>query len=270
MRGEQELIRAEVEKSGLTYWDLKKLLAIEGQPAYGEQADEYDHQAHEVNKAFRIMRPRKQRSQRITLADQGLIWRLHEGLGHMSRTGVSQGVRLGLWKHVPDHITAAMVDDVMGEEACVFCAMHKGRQGPVPQGLGTFIKVIAYRLSMDRKGPYKIMTVYGCKWVIEFIDCATDLVMPVLARSGDGEAIIEAIAWVALYMLQHGHVVKEILTDKGSAEGSDEVVREAARMGIRIQPTAAEAQRGNQVEGHPRRGVEDRSRRPDPGAVWRC
>jgi hypothetical protein len=182
------------------------------------------------------MRPKKTREERISVKEQEIIWQLHEGLGHMSRTGISTSIRKGLWRNVPECITAAKVDAVMSEAGCAYCAMYKRRQSAIPQGLGTFTNVIAYRLSMDRKGPYKIGTIYGCKWVVIFICCASGLVMPVLARSGDGDAILEAISWVALYMLTHGHVVKEILTDKGSAEGSEEVVREAAQMGIRMQP----------------------------------
>jgi hypothetical protein len=102
--------------------------------------------------------------------------------------------------------------------------MHKGETGTSTAGLGVHQGDCTQ--IVDGRAHYKITTVYGCKWVIEFIGVLQTLVIPVLARSGDGEAIIEAIAWVALYMLQHGHVVKEILTNKGSAEGSDEVVRE--------------------------------------------
>ena len=178
-----------------------------------------------------------------------IVRHLHcNGFHHMPYSTIADGLRDPVkYDGVPEWLTPALVEAVARKNPCLACRLarqrnlHRSGSGVSPVEIGAF-------LSVDFEGPFTPTTAYGCNGYFLFVCLATGYLIVILTTSKD--ALSKATEKVVKFFQQHGHTVRNIRTDYGSYERSQEFDDCAARFNFTISSAEPSAQERNPVERH--------------------
>lgn len=177
---------------------------------------------------------------------KGIKW-IHESLNHMPYSTMANNVRFGIWKNIPEWMTASFIDAVAAKDAdCVPCAVTKWNRLPKAVGSGISQLVIGNSLSFDYV-QCKPTSYYGYNGMFIWECLATGLVS-IIGATDKSDSLVTATESVIQFYSQHGWKVKSARCDSGSVEASEKFSKICANLHIAILPSAPEEQRSNPEE----------------------
>ena len=171
---------------------------------------------------------------------------LHERLNHPGSAVMARAIAAHAWTGISDSITAALIDRVFRNQACLSC--HLGQTLHIPHGVGTGAPYpyIGYAISVDYV-PVSVVALGGWTGFFCFRELTIGAVYFILCKQK--VELIRALTRVRRYLLSCKCLPLRLLKlDAGTVENAAATITSLESEGVHVDSAAPEQQCQNPAE----------------------